>query len=80
VILEQDNTGAISNLLRGRADPTSRLKHMDVRFFTISRYIDSGNINVEWTPTDNIVADVLSKPLQGSRFVKLRSVLLGELL
>jgi hypothetical protein len=76
--LEQDNTGAIRNLLRGQGDSQSRLKHMDVRYFTITRYIDSGDIVVEWVPTDEIIADVLTKPLQGSQFYALRAVLLGE--
>jgi hypothetical protein len=78
LLLEQDNTGAIRSINQGRPDVQSQLKRVEVRYFTVTRYIENGFIEVVWVPTAKIVADVLTKPLQGSAFYTMRSVLLGR--
>ena len=39
--------------------------------------IDSGEINVEYMPTDEMIADMLTKPLQGEKFRMLRAKLMN---
>lgn len=39
--------------------------------------VDKGKINIEYCPTDEMVGDFFTKPLQGSKFVKFRSIILG---
>ena len=39
---------------------------------------DSGELNLEYCPSDEMIADLLTKPLQGSHFLELRDRLLGH--
>ena len=46
-------------------------------FFFISDRVTSKEINVEYKPTEEMLADIRTKPLQGALFVKLRDKLLN---
>jgi hypothetical protein len=74
-ILYQDNQGTIALCERGGAG--HRTKHVKIRNFWVKERIDDGDIVVEYMPTEIMVADVLTKPLQGARFVKLRDAMIG---
>ena len=65
-------------LKNGRCSCSSRSKHIDVRYFFIKDRIDNGTIEVEYCPTEIILADFFTKALQGNGFRKFRDVVLGE--
>ena len=46
-------------------DPTShsRTKHIDVRYHYIRELIAYGKTTVGYTPTESMIADILTKPL-----------------
>jgi len=74
MVIEQDNQSAIQMMERGKTtNPLS--KHINVRYFFIKDRIDNGEIILEYVPTEEMVADVLTKPLQGAQFRKLRAKL-----
>ena len=76
VTLLQDNKSTIRMIEKGR--PTSeRTRHIAIRFFFVKDRVDSGEIKVEYCPTEDLTADVLTKPLVGNRFYKLREALLN---
>jgi ABC-type nitrate/sulfonate/bicarbonate transport system substrate-binding protein len=52
-------------------------RHILIRYYFIKHYIDAGEIHLEYLPTEEMIADILTKPLQGSLFQKLRSKLLN---
>ena len=54
-----------------------RTKHVNIRYFWIKDRIDSGEIKVIYQPTNDMVADILTKPLQGQQFIDLRNKLLN---
>ena len=74
-VLYQDNQGTIALCERGGAG--HRTKHVKIRNFWIKERIDDGDIEVKHMPTESMVADVLTKPLQGAHFVKLRDAIIG---
>ena len=39
--------------------------------------VDLGELEIEYVPTDDMVADILTKPLQGEKFQALRRNLLN---
>ena len=72
----QDNMSTIAMLKNGR--PTSdRTRHVNIRFFFACDKEASGEINIEYKPTKEMLADILTKPLQGELFVQLRNELLN---
>jgi len=75
-VLKEDNTAAIQLMKNGRSN-SARTGHIKLRYFFVKQYIDDGSIILEHCPTDEMIADILTKPLQGSHFEFLRSYLLG---
>lgn len=75
--LEQDNQSAISFLQQGRGN-YKRTKHINVRYFWLKQLIDLNQLLVKYVPTLEMVSDLLSKPLLGSKFMYLRDKLLGQ--
>ena len=72
----QDNMSTISIIKNGRST-SDRTKHIAVRFYFVTDRIKNGEIKVEYLNTGQMIADILTKPLQGSRFVELRKRLLN---
>jgi hypothetical protein len=54
-----------------------RAKHIKVRYFWLEELIDQGMLELIYTPTDELVADILTKPLVGWKFKYLLKKLLG---
>ena len=58
--------------------PTSdRTRHIAIRFFFIKDRVDAGEVDITYVPTKDMQADILTKPLQGELFLKLRKELLN---
>ena len=49
----------------------------EIRYYYIADRIAKGDLSVVWCPTDKMIADFLTKPLQGKVFQKFRDVLMG---
>ena len=39
--------------------------------------VDMGELSIVYLPTDDMIADILTKPLQGKKFIMLRGLLLN---
>ena len=52
-------------------------KHMDIHFFYITEHIQTKTCLVEFCPTKEMLANFLTKPLQGALFVKLWNFIIG---
>ena len=76
-ILYQDNQSAMKIIANGKRSSGQKTKHMDNRYFWIKDRIGSENITVEYCPTEKMLADFFTKPLQGNLFRKFRSVVMG---
>jgi histone deacetylase 1/2 len=76
VVIKQDNQSTIALIEKGRST-SEKTRHVNIRYFWIKDRIDNGNLKVEYQATEDMVADVLTKPLQGDKFVILRNKLLN---
>ena len=74
--IQQDNTSTIKLANNGRSN-SDRTRHVKIRYFFIKQYLDSGEMTITHCPTLEMVADILTKPLQGEHFDNLRDQLLG---
>jgi hypothetical protein len=76
-IVFQDNKSTISLAEKGKST-SARTRHIHLRYFLIKDRIAQGDIVVKYIPTGEMTADILTKPLQGEHFRRLRKQLLGE--
>ena len=76
-ILYQDNSSAILLEKNGRMSCGKNTKHINARYFFIKHREDTKEINVEYCPTGEMIAEYFTKPLQGSKFTTFRDLILG---
>jgi hypothetical protein len=74
-IIFQDNMSALSLEKNGCISSSKRTKHIKAKYFLIKDYYDAGEIDVKFCPTDEMWADILTKPLKGQKFRDMRAFL-----
>ena len=74
----QDNQSTIRFERNGRKSCGPNLRHIEIRYFLIKDRIISSGITVLHCPTEQMLADFFTKPLQGSLFTKFRRVIMGH--
>jgi hypothetical protein len=72
----QDNKSAITMAHKGKHTGEST-RHINIRFYFIKHYLDNATVKLEYLPTERMIADILTKPLQGALFRDLRAKLLN---
>ena len=75
-VLGVDNQGAIA--LAKNYVSNSRTKHIERRHLKIRELVEEFVVKPEFVPTNDNVADILSKPLGKDKFEKFRRVLLNH--
>ena len=76
-VMYQDNQSTMRLIFNGRASSTKRTRHLNVKLFHIKDVIARGDLSVEYCPTEEMWADVLTKPLQGRAYRVMRSKLMN---
>jgi hypothetical protein len=71
-ILHQDNRSAILLERNGKMSSGKHTKQIAIRYFFVMDRIRAGEISPKWCPTGEMIADFLTKPLQGAMFWKFR--------
>jgi hypothetical protein len=56
---------------------SNRTRHINVCYSFTKDRMDNGEIEVKYMPTNDMIADILTKPLQGKKFIELRDKLLN---
>ena len=73
----EDNQSTISLAKTGRSC-SERSRHIEIRFFWIHDFLASGQVRLEHLHTDQMIADMFTKPLQGAKFKTFRFSCLNE--
>ncbi len=76
-VLYQDNQSAIKMEKNGRKSCTGNSRHISIRYFFVKDRVDKGEFTIEYCPTECMLADYFTKPLQGALFIKFRAVVMG---
>ena len=76
--VNQDNESTIKLLKNGRTSCSKRSRHIDIRYFFMKDRIDKGEFDVTYCPTELMIADFFTKPIQGNLYRKLSAVVMGE--
>ena len=61
----------------GRKSCGDKSRHIDIRYFFIKDVLRRENIDLQHCPTERMIADFYTKPLQGSLFIKMRNFIMG---
>ena len=73
-VVHQDNKSAILLETNGRLSST---KHINVWYFFIKDCIDRKEIQIKFCGTEDMWADIHTKPLQGKKFINFRRMILN---
>jgi hypothetical protein len=74
--LYQDNTSTITLAEKGHSR-SARTRHIGIRFFFVKDRMDGGEVRLVHMPTSEMIADIMTKSLQGALFRKMRAWLMG---
>jgi hypothetical protein len=75
-VLYQDNQSTMRLLKNGKSS-SDRTKHIKIRYFWLKDRVDAKDVLVKYMPTGTMLADLLTKPLPGDLFIKLRRFLMN---
>ena len=73
----QDNRSSILLEKNGKASSSKRTKHINIRYYFVTDRIAMNELSVHWCPTEDMIADFATKPLQGALFRKFRDQIMG---
>lgn len=68
--MNEDNQSCIKLIKEEKL--SNRTKHIDTRYNFVKDYVDKGIVSCSYCPTEIMVADILTKPLPGSKHIELR--------
>jgi hypothetical protein len=77
ITIFQDNQSTTMAMVKRGRPVSESTRHIAIRYYFIKHYVDNNEITLEYLPTEDMVADILTKPLQGALFRHLRSKLLN---
>ena len=63
-VLYEDSTSAVHTASKGKS-VSHRTRHTKVKYFFVKEFLDSGDFTLTHCPTKEMIADTLTKPLQG---------------
>ena len=76
-IIYQDNTSTIKLAENGKASLGKRTKHFDIKYFYATDLISRDEVKIVCCPTDDMVADYMTKPLIGQKFQRFRAIIMN---
>lgn len=71
IVIYEDNE-SVRKMIRG-ASKSNRTKHINVRYHFIRDFINDETISCEYCPTEEMTADLLTKPLKRIKLEKFRN-------
>ena len=77
-VLHQDNMSAMKIEKNGQMSMGRKTKHMEIRYFYVKDRVTGNNMTIRYCPTEKMIADFFTKPLQGELFRKFRAVIMGH--
>ena len=75
--LYQDNMSAMRMEKNERKSAGQKSRHINIRYFFIKDKVQNGELNILHFPTDKMIADFFTKPLQGALFKLFRDIIMG---
>jgi hypothetical protein len=77
LIVYQDNQSTVKLIQRGRT-AAEQTRHIEIGYFWLSDLLTQGLITIKYCPTNQMIADFYTKPLQGTLFSTMRDQIMGN--
>ncbi len=77
-IILQSNKRSILLENNGKASSGKRTQHMNICNFNITNRVEKKEVKIMWVPREDMVADYLTKALQGAEFCRFRNIIMGN--
>jgi hypothetical protein len=78
-IVYRDNTSSMRLEENGKASSGKRTCHFHIKFFYITNLINRNEIQIKYCPTEDMIADYMTKPLVGVKFEHFRKLIMNLL-
>ena len=76
-LIYQDNTKTMKLQNNGKLSSGKRTRHFDIKLFYITDLISRNEVEVRYCPTDEMLADYMTKPLVGAKFKLFRDLIMN---
>ena len=76
-VLYQDNESCIKLAKNGKSSSTKRTRHIHIRYFAITDRVKSKEIEILYCPTEEMLGDFYTKPVQGGLYKRFQNRILG---
>ena len=73
----RDNISSMKLETNGKASSGKRTRHFDIKYFYITDLIERKEVEIQYCPTDDMIADYMTKPLSGAKFHKFRTMIMN---
>lgn len=75
-VIYRDNTSSMKLEQNGKASSGKRTRHFNIKYFYVTDLIQRNEVQIEYCPTDAMIADYMTKPLVGAKFFHFREHLM----
>jgi Reverse transcriptase (RNA-dependent DNA polymerase) len=76
-VVHQDNKSTILLAENGRMSSSKRTRHLNIRYFFVTDCVKAKELSIKYCPTEEMVSDYFTKPLQGTLFRKMRDLIMN---
>ena len=77
-VVLRDNVSSMKLEENGKSSSGKRTRHFDVKYFYITDLIERKEVSIEYCPTEEMVADYMTKPLTGAKFYKFKQHIMNN--
>ena len=72
MVINEDNQAAIS--MAKNPQFHGRVKHVDIKYHFVRELVENGQVRLTYCPTENMIADMLTKGLTKDKLCKIRNM------
>jgi hypothetical protein len=76
-VVHQDNKSFILLTENGRKSNSKQTRHLNIRYFFVTDRVEAKELSIKSCPTEEMISDYFTKPLQGALFRKMRDLIMN---